>query len=320
MERLLQVEHLAKSFGHVAALQDVSFHVNKGEILGFLGPNGAGKTTAMRLMTGYLPIDHGNVVLAQYNIAEAARKAQQHFGYLPEGGPLYGDMEVLAFLRFIGTARKMAKAFLRERLAFVIEQLALQNVLYQPIDTLSKGFKRRVAFAQAILHDPEVLLLDEPTDGLDPNQKYHVHHLIKEMVREKAIVISTHILEEVEALCSRVLVIADGQVVSSGTPEHLARHSPAYNTVMLELQSPIQLRQKTEIIKTLQAMKSVKDVQCEKDNTVLKVIPKEKDQGVVDAIADVAKNKAWPVRQLYVKRASLEEAFRFLTHSGVRHE
>jgi ABC-2 type transport system ATP-binding protein len=216
---MIQIEGLTKRFGPVTAVAGLSLKVAKGEVLGFLGPNGAGKSTAMRMITGYLAPDAGRAVVCGHDIETDTTAAQAAIGYLPEGAPAYGDMTVRQFLRFIAEVRGYKGAEAKARIAAAVEKTELAPVLEQPIDTLSKGFKRRVGLAQAILHDPPVLILDEPTDGLDPNQKHEVRELIRTMAAEKAIVISTHILEEVEAVCTRALVIAGGKLLAEGHPQ-----------------------------------------------------------------------------------------------------
>jgi len=204
MSALIEVGSLSKEFGSIRAVDGVSFKVNRGEVLGFLGPNGAGKSTTMRMITGFLKPTLGNASICGFDLADNAIEARARLGYLPEGAPLYGDMTALEFLRFAADVRGLSRSKAVERINWVVEQLGLGPVLVQPIETLSKGFKRRVGLAQSVLHDPEVLILDEPTDGLDPNQKHEVRGLIRTMSAEKAIIISTHLLEEVEASASGV--------------------------------------------------------------------------------------------------------------------
>lgn len=219
MSALVEASHLVKTFGAFVAVDDVSLSVNKGEVLGFLGPNGAGKSTTMRMITGYLEPSAGEVKIDGVDVAANPMEAKARIGYLPEGAPLYPDMTPAQLLRFVAEVRGMTKEKYKERLEFVVDKLHLEPVLHQAIDTLSKGFKRRVGLAQAILHDPEILILDEPTDGLDPLQKHEVRDLINSMAKEKAIIISTHILEEVDAVCSRSVIIARGKLVANGTTQ-----------------------------------------------------------------------------------------------------
>ncbi len=224
---MLKVENLKKSFGSFEAVKGISFSVAKGEVLGFLGPNGAGKSTTMRMITGFIPPTSGTAVICGHDILKDPIGAKSALGYLPEAAPSYRAMTVEDFLTFIAKARGFSGAAVKERVAAVIEKARLANVAKQTIDTLSKGYRQRTCFAQAILHDPQVLIMDEPTDGLDPNQKFVVREMIKEMAREKAIIISTHILEEVDAVCTRAIIIAQGEIKADGTPEELRALDPS---------------------------------------------------------------------------------------------
>jgi ABC-2 type transport system ATP-binding protein len=219
--KLIECEGLSKKFGSVYAVRDLSLSVAKGEVLGFLGPNGAGKTTTMRMIMGYLTPDAGSVRIDGVDVAQHPVEAQRRMGYVPEGVPLYPEMTPHQLLRFVAKMRGLSRARTHERLEQVIAWLQLEAVLGQPIDTLSKGYKRRVGMAQAILHDPDILILDEPTDGLDPLQKREVRSLIRNMAQHKAMIISTHILEEVDAVCTRAVIVSHGMLVADGTPAHL---------------------------------------------------------------------------------------------------
>ena len=218
---MIRTEHLSKRYNSLTAVDDVSFEVKPGEVLGFLGPNGAGKTTTMRMLAGFVTPTGGKASICGHDVETDALAAKSCLGYLPEGAPLYGEMSVLSFLNFIADLRQLQGARRKERLDYVIDRLQLQSVLGQSIETLSKGFRRRVGLAQAVIHDPPVMILDEPTDGLDPNQKYEVRGLINAISRDKIIVISTHILEEVDAVCTRAIIIAKGRVVADETPQQL---------------------------------------------------------------------------------------------------
>ena len=224
---MLKVENLKKSFGSFEAVKGISFSVAKGEVLGFLGPNGAGKSTTMRMITGFIPPTSGTAVICGHDILKDPIGAKSALGYLPEAALSYRAMTVEDFLTFIAKARGFSGAAVKERVAAVIEKARLANVAKQTIDTLSKGYRQRTCFAQAILHDPQVLIMDEPTDGLDPNQKFVVREMIKEMAKEKAIIISTHILEEVDAVCTRAIIIAQGEIKADGTPEKLRALDPS---------------------------------------------------------------------------------------------
>ena len=225
-DAMIAIQGLTKRFDALTAVDNISFSLRRGEVLGFLGPNGAGKSTTMKMVTGYLPITSGKASVCGFDVETRALESRRHIGYLPEGAPLYGDMTPRAFLHFIAEVRGYSGAEKSRRVVAAAEQVGLAPVFNKPIETLSKGYKRRVGLAQAILHDPDVLILDEPTDGLDPNQKHQVRELIKVMAPNKAIIISTHILEEVTAVCSRAIIIADGKIVFDGTPNALASRSP----------------------------------------------------------------------------------------------
>lgn len=222
---MIKIDHLSKKFGHLVAVEDISFSVKSGEVLGFLGPNGAGKSTTMKMITGFLTPSSGDINVSGFDVNEQPIEVKKRIGYLPEGAPSYGEMTPLQYLDFIAEVRELSGQKKADRKKEVIERLHLNKVLNQSIETLSKGFKRRVGLAQAILHDPEVLILDEPTDGLDPNQKHEVRELIKNIAPEKVIVISTHILEEVDAICTRAIIIADGKILADDTPEGLRAKS-----------------------------------------------------------------------------------------------
>jgi ABC-2 type transport system ATP-binding protein len=226
MSVLIEVDKLTKSFGPFIAVDDISFSLKRGEVLGFLGPNGAGKTTTMRMITGFLTPTKGKISVCGNDVAENPIEIKEKIGYVPEGAPLYGEMTVMNFLKFIADVRKIPKNKIDDAIHNAIKKLGLELVLYQQVETLSKGYKRRVGLSQAIIHDPDVLILDEPTDGLDPNQKHEVRKLIKEMASTKAIIISTHILEEVDAVCTRAMIIANGRMVVDKTPKDLLLGAP----------------------------------------------------------------------------------------------
>ncbi len=231
MDATLRVMNLTKSFGNFTAVNNISFSAAQGEVVGFLGPNGAGKSTTMKMIAGFLTPTSGTAYVGGYDISEQPLDAKRMLGYLPEGAPCYPDMTVKQFLSFIADIRGLSKAQKEQRFNEVVNQINLQSVLYQRIETLSKGFKRRVGLAQALIHDPCVLILDEPTDGLDPNQKREVRKLIANMAKDKVIILSTHILEEVEAVCDRVVVVAAGSIILDSTPEDLVRAAPQKTTI-----------------------------------------------------------------------------------------
>jgi ABC-2 type transport system ATP-binding protein len=224
---MIEIRNLTKRYGALTAVNDISFTVSPGEVLGFLGPNGAGKSTTMKMITGFLAPTSGTISVCGHDVENDPLAAKACMGYLPEGAPSYGEMTVRSFLEFIADIRRLTGDRRRSRLDDVIARLQLDSVLEQMIETLSKGFKRRVGLAQALLHDPQVLILDEPTDGLDPNQKHQVRTLINDMSKDKIIVISTHILEEVDAVCNRAIIIAGGKLLADATPKELAARAPS---------------------------------------------------------------------------------------------
>ncbi len=304
MERMIEVEGLARHFGPLVAVDDVSFSVSRGEVLGFLGPNGAGKSTTMKMITGFLAPTRGRVAVAGHDIARQALAAKAAIGYLPEGAPAYGDMTPASFLAFAARARGLGRAAARAGIERAVEQVELQAVLEQPIETLSKGYKRRVGLAQAILHDPPVLILDEPTDGLDPNQKHQVRNLILGMARDKAIIISTHILEEVGAVCSRALIIAQGRIVADGTPRELEAMSRYHNAV--------QIRVAAEGAEAaLAGLPGVERVVA-LGESAYQVFPTA-GASITEAVAGHARAQGWEVEQLVVEAGRLDEVFRRMT-------
>src|SRR5438034_2831289 len=230
---MIRVQNLTKSFGPKIAVNGVSFTVERGEVLGFLGPNGAGKSTTMRMITGFIPPSAGNVRIGEFDMIEQPIRAKRLIGYLPENAPAYTDMTVYGFLNFAAELRGMRGEERKKAIHRVVEMCFLETVLYQSVETLSKGYRHRTCFAQSIIHDPEVLVMDEPTDGLDPNQKHEVRSLIRTMGEKKAIIFSTHILEEVDAVCSRAIIIDRGKIVANGTPEQLRQKSEWAGAVTL---------------------------------------------------------------------------------------
>ena len=239
MQKQINISNLSKQFGQFTAVSDLNFTAKQGEVLGLLGPNGAGKTTSMRMIAGYLTPSQGSITICGHNIVTEQIAAQSKIGYVPEGAPLYPDMTPKMFLRFIGEARGMSGDFLSQRLNYVANKLHLHSMWEQTLDTLSKGYKRRVALAQAILHDPDVLILDEPTDGLDPIQKREIRALITEMSHDKIIIISTHILEEVEAVCTRAMIIADGTMLADDIPSNFLQQDSLHHSISIELDASI---------------------------------------------------------------------------------
>ena len=306
---MIKTEHLTKHYGALTAVEDVSFQVSPGEVLGFLGPNGAGKTTTMRMLAGFVTPTSGTASICGHNVESDPLAAKAALGYLPEGAPLYGEMTVRRFLAFIADLRGLEGARREARLRHVIEHLQLEGVLDQTIATLSKGFRRRVGLAQAIVHDPPVLILDEPTDGLDPNQKHEVRTLINEMSRDKIIVISTHILEEVDAVCNRVIIVARGRIVADDTPQGLAAKSRYHNAVSMRLERPEQLAATRAAIA---ALPSVAEVEVSEREARLTALPRA-GAPVLAALSELAARQGLALKELHLESGRLDEVFRTIT-------
>jgi ABC-2 type transport system ATP-binding protein len=306
---MIKTEHLSKRYESVTAVEDVTFEVRPGEVLGFLGPNGAGKTTTMRMLAGFVTPTAGKASICGHDVETEPLAAKERLGYLPEGAPSYGEMRVLRFLEFIADLRRLEGSRRRARLDYVIERLQLASVLEQSIETLSKGFRRRVGLAQALIHDPPVLILDEPTDGLDPNQKFEVRTLINEMARDKIIVISTHILEEVDAVCNRAIIIARGRIVADDTPVKLAARSRYYNAVSLQLERPEQLAAARAAVA---ALPSVADVEVSERDIRLTALPRS-GATILAAVSELASSKGLVLKELHLESGRLDEVFRSIT-------
>jgi ABC-2 type transport system ATP-binding protein len=286
----------------------VTFQVAPGEVLGFLGPNGAGKTTTMRMLAGFVAPTSGKASICGHDIERDALAAKAALGYLPEGAPAYGEMTVRGFLEFIADLRELAERR-AARLDYVIGRLQLESVLEQSVETLSKGFRRRVGLAQAMMHDPPVMILDEPTDGLDPNQKHEVRTLINEMSRDKIIVISTHILEEVDAVCNRVIIVARGRIVADDTPQGLAAKSRYHNAVSMRLERPEQLAATRAAIA---ALPSVAEVEVSEREARLTALPRA-GAPVLAAVSELAARQGLALKELHLESGRLDEVFRTIT-------
>lgn len=309
MEAKIEVRHLTKRFGPMTAVNDVTFSVGRGEVLGFLGPNGAGKSTTMKMITGFLAPTRGTAAICGIDMIDQPITAKRHVGYLPEGAPAYPDMTPSGFLDFVARIRGFQAAEVKHRIALAVERTTLASVMEQPIETLSKGFKRRVGLAQALLHDPEVLVLDEPTDGLDPNQKHEVRNLITALAPDKAIVISTHILEEVDAVCTRAIVIADGRVLIDDTPGKFAARSRLHNSVRLMLADPA-IDARTALLR-LPGVVAVEPIEDGEGRAFL-VVPQE-GRAIIAEVTDLVRTAGWPVAALRVERGRLDDVFRDIT-------
>lgn len=311
MTTMVAIKGLTKRFGHLLAVDNISLDVSRGEVLGFLGPNGSGKSTTMKMVTGFLTPTSGTAEVCGVDVLADPIQARRHIGYLPEGAPAYGDMTPETYLRFIADVRRLSGEARRAAISRAVELTHLDRVLDQPIDTLSKGYKRRVGLAQALLHDPDVLILDEPTDGLDPNQKFEVRTLIREMSEEKAIVISTHILEEVEAVCSRALIISEGRVVADGTPEDLENRSRYYNAVSLSL-----AQQNVDTVRTalggLDGVAGVEDRDAIGAKAELVALAVD-GRDILPDVSRLVRESGWEVDQIRLERGHLDEVFRTIT-------
>ena len=316
---MIKVENLEKHFGTKRAVAGVTFSVERGEILGFLGPNGAGKSTTMRMITGFIPPTAGRVSVGGFDITENPIPAKKLMGYLPENAPSYADMTVYGFLAFCGELRGLRGDGLKKAVHRAIEMCFLEPVMHQSVDTLSKGYRHRTCLAQSILHDPQVLILDEPTDGLDPNQKHEARQLIRRMGEKKAIIFSTHILEEVEAVCTRAIIIDRGAIVASGTPEQLKARADGAGVLTLQVagQSVDVVRQKLE---ELSAAKRAAVVATDTASVRLRVYPKNREQNgeLRAAVSDLAVREGWRLEELHVEEGRLDEVFRAITMPDVK--
>ena len=319
MAVLVEADRLRKSFGPILAVEDISLKVEKGEVLGFLGPNGAGKSTTMKMLTGFLEPDAGRARICGISVADRPKDAKSRLGYLPEGAPAYGDMTPRSFLNFIAEVRGFDGASKVAHVDVALARTGLQGVEAQRIETLSKGYKRRVGLAQAILHDPEVLIMDEPTDGLDPNQKHHVRSLITEMAKDKAIIVSTHILEEVEAVCTRAVVIDRGRIVADGTAEALQQRMPYHNAVALRIAASDADRV-AGALAALAGVARVERADAVNGHIRLRALPKP-GATIAPDVGALLRDQSIVVEELLVERGKLDDVFREITTSseGARH-
>ncbi|MGH6878471.1 MAG: ABC transporter ATP-binding protein [Rhizomicrobium sp.] len=308
---MIEIEGLTKNFGPLAAVAGINLRVERGELLGFLGPNGAGKSTTMKMITGFLAPSSGRVRVCGFDVENEPIRAQRLIGYLPEGAPAYGDMTPRQFLAFIAEVRGYSGAEAKRRIGEAVEKTELDPVLDQPIETLSKGFKRRVGVAQAVLHDPPVLVMDEPTDGLDPNQKHAVRQLLRAMAPRKAIIVSTHLLEEVEAVCTRAVIIDRGRVVADGTPAELLARSRHHNAVTLAL-APAGAEAIRAKLKSLNGVASVEHVERSDGKIELTAFPKS-GALLIDNVSALCVAEKWAVTELYAEPGRLDEVFRAIT-------
>ena len=309
---MIVVDALSKQFGQFQAVDEISFEVQRGEVVGFLGPNGAGKSTTMKMLTCYLPPTSGNAEGNGFSINSQRLQVQEQIGYLPESAPSYNEMQVEEFLSFIGEVRGYTGSELRRRVGRVLELTSLQEARKQIIDTLSKGFRQRTCLAQALIHDPPVLILDEPTDGLDPNQKYEVRELIRRMSEERTILVSTHILEEVEAVCTRALIISEGRLVGLGTPDELLSQSIYRNAITLSV-SGVNAETLLEDLNGLEQVYSVERLEDMPNGAItVRVFPKDRE-AISSELEKFLKKMKMSIEQFFVERGRLDEVFRKLT-------
>jgi ABC-2 type transport system ATP-binding protein len=303
---MITTKNLSKLYGDKLAVDDLTFTVAPGEVLGFLGANGAGKSTTMRMIAGFIAPSSGSVSVCGYDIEKASVAAKSCMGYLPEGAPSYGEMTVAEFLEFVADIRGLTGSLRKQRRDVVIERLALEPVINQVIETLSKGFRRRVGLAQAMIHDPQVLILDEPTDGLDPNQKHEVRRLINELSKDKLVIVSTHILEEVHEVCTRAIIIANGRIVADETPSALEARSRYYHAVSLRFEKP---EQHAAAARDIGSLPEVAAVESNARDLRLTAVPRPGTNALPAVSALIAGNN-WQVPELHLEAGRLDEVFR----------
>ena len=304
---MIEIENLTRRFGSITAVDDVSFSVERGEVLGFLGPNGAGKSTTMKMITGFLTPSLGRIRVDGFDVLRDPIEVKRRVGYLPEGAPLWPDMTAASFLEFIAGVRGLRGADRAARIADVVQKTQIGTVTHQTLETLSKGFKRRVGLAQALLHDPDILILDEPTDGLDPNQKHEVRELISAMSENKAIVISTHILEEVEAVCTRAIIIANGRIVADATPDELLARSARHNAVSLRIDGDA-AQDARQVLLALPLVAAVDSLDAGR------LFVQAKDgASIIGEVNAVLRERAIAIDEIHVTRGHLDEVFRDIT-------
>lgn len=311
---MIKAQNLTKAFGPKVAVNNVSFEVQRGEVLGFLGPNGAGKSTTMRMLTGFIPPSNGTIKVGDYDILDDPIPAARLIGYLPENAPAYTDMTVQGFLNFAAELRGLRGDAKKRAVHRVVEMCFLEPVVHQSIDTLSKGYRHRTCFAQSIVHDPDVLILDEPTDGLDPNQKHEVRGLIRRMGEKKAIIFSTHILEEVEAACSKVIIIDRGQIVANGTPEELKQRSEYAGAVSLRV-AGVPAATLRERLAGLASVKRTVVLRDDRAGSTVRAYPQPQARNgdLARSINELAARERWPVEELHTEEGRLDEVFRAIT-------
>ncbi len=308
---MIKIENLTKKFGDTIILDNINFEVRDGEILGFLGPNGAGKTTTMKIITSFWMPTKGTVIVNGIDVNKTPFEARKKIGYLPETVPLYDDMRVYEYLKFVAEVRGIKKNNLKESIKKVVKDCGLSDVIKKPIDELSKGYRQRVGLAQAIIHNPEILILDEPTTGLDPNQIIEIRDLIKKIGKEKTVILSTHILSEVDATCDRVVVINKGKIVGEGTPTELAQKIKSKNIIYVKIKGP-----KEEVVSKLKSINNISKIQTkdqEADNIYGYEIESSGESDIREDLSSIIMKSGWGILEFSTKTASLEDIFRELT-------
>ncbi len=315
---MIKVENLTKKFGQITAVDNISFEVNEGDILGFLGPNGAGKSTTMRMITGFYPPTSGKITINRHNVIRDSHKIKFKIGYLPENTPVYKDMTPYSFLKFAAQAHGIVyPKTLKNALTRTIEMCGIEDIIYQPIDTLSKGYQQRVCLAQAIIHNPPILILDEPTDGLDPNQKDQIRDLIKKMGQTKTIIISTHILEEVDACCSRVMVISKGKIVADQTPEKFKAISDTTNTILLDIKSSDHYENIKDILLQTPYLSKISLLDQSNNIVKLRLYPSkiEKITGITADLTRLIQKQNWIIDCIQIDKGCLKDVFKKITQN-----
>lgn len=308
---MIEIKNLSKKFGGSTILDNISFSVRQGEILGFLGPNGAGKSTTMKIITSFWTPSQGSVMVGGLSVVDESLKTRAKIGYLPETVPLYDDMRVFEYLKFVGEMRGLSGENLKSRIKSVVEDCGLKKVVRKPIEELSKGYRQRVGLAQAIIHEPDILILDEPTTGLDPNQITEIRELIKKIGKEKTVIFSTHILSEVSATCDRAVIINNGKIVAEGKPSELARKAGAEELIYVKIKGP-----QAEVKKALETMDNVKRLEVkdqESEDIFGYELTPESGVDLREKLSTAVMRAGWSILEFNKKSLSLEDVFRKLT-------
>lgn len=305
---MIKVEKISKSFGFVKAVEDLSFEIKKGEVVGFLGPNGAGKTTTMRMLTGFTTADSGKITIDGKDVEKNTMEIQKKIGYLPESNPLYKDMQVAEFLNLTANLNGIKKEDKKKAFDFVVDAVNIKDVFYRPIGELSKGYKQRIGIAAALIHNPEIIIMDEPTEGLDPNQRKEIRALIKKLAKNHTIIISTHIMQEASAICDRMLIINKGKFVANGTTEELSLSGKNERLLTLEVEG----KNIKKNLETISAIKEFKNIETKKDITKISIIT-DKATRIQPEISKIACKNNWIIWKIIEKEQNLEDIFQNLT-------